>query len=212
MITVTPVGTGAAGASPTPTRRSPARPPRRPTARSSSEPRSPPWPRSSRPTRTPRPAATSAGSARPAPARTRTWSRRSSPCPPAAASPTSSPGPTARIYIGDVVATSPATVDPNYQQRIKDAGVSMDAYRAETRATLIDEALAAKVTNDAISVASVQREVSEIKIDTSRATPVPGPRSGPATSCTRRATPTRAAPARSRRPTPAGPSPSPRPR
>jgi parvulin-like peptidyl-prolyl isomerase len=78
------------------------------------------------------------------------------------------------FYIGDVVATSPATVDPNYQQRLKDAGVSTDAYRAETRATLIDEALAAKVTNDAISVASVQREVSEIKIDTSSYTG-PGP-------------------------------------
>jgi parvulin-like peptidyl-prolyl isomerase len=78
------------------------------------------------------------------------------------------------FLIGDVVATSAATVDPNYQQRIKDAGVSMDAYRAEARATLIDEALAAKVTNDAITVASVQREVSEIKIDTSSYTG-PGP-------------------------------------
>jgi parvulin-like peptidyl-prolyl isomerase len=77
-------------------------------------------------------------------------------------------------YIGQVVATSAASVDPNYEQRIKDAGVSMDAYRAETRATLIDEALAAKVTSDAISVASVQREVSEIKIDTTSYTG-PGP-------------------------------------
>jgi parvulin-like peptidyl-prolyl isomerase len=76
--------------------------------------------------------------------------------------------------IGKVLATSPTTVDPNYLQRIKDAGVKMDAYRAETRATLIDQALSAKVTNDATTVASIQREVSEIKIDTSSYTG-PGP-------------------------------------
>jgi parvulin-like peptidyl-prolyl isomerase len=68
--------------------------------------------------------------------------------------------------IGQVVATSPTTVDPNYAQRIKDAGVSMDAYRAETKSSLIDQALSAKITKDATTVASVQREVSEIKIDT----------------------------------------------
>ena len=68
--------------------------------------------------------------------------------------------------IGQLVATAPATVDPNYQQRIKDAGVTTDAYRAETRASLIDQALSAKITQDATTVASVQREVSEIKIDT----------------------------------------------
>jgi parvulin-like peptidyl-prolyl isomerase len=76
--------------------------------------------------------------------------------------------------IGKVVATAPTTVDPNYQQRIKDAGVTLDEYRAETRSTLIDEALAAKVTNDAITLASDQREVSEIKIDTTAYTG-PGP-------------------------------------
>lgn len=69
--------------------------------------------------------------------------------------------------IGQVRATSPATVDPTFDQRIKDAGVSLDAYRAETRASLIDQALSAKITTDATTVASVQREVSEIKVDTS---------------------------------------------
>lgn len=69
--------------------------------------------------------------------------------------------------IAKVLATAPATADPNYLQRIKDAGVSMDAYRAHTKASLTDQALAAKIAKDATTVASVQREVSEIKIDTS---------------------------------------------
>jgi len=69
--------------------------------------------------------------------------------------------------IGKVLATSPETVDPNYVQRMKDAGVSLDAYRSEAKAILLQQALAAKITSDATTVASVQREVSEIKIDTS---------------------------------------------
>ncbi len=76
--------------------------------------------------------------------------------------------------IGQVVATSPTSVDTSYSQRLKDAGISTDAYRAATRAQLTDQALSAKITSDAISVASVQREVSEIKIDTSSYTG-PGP-------------------------------------
>lgn len=69
--------------------------------------------------------------------------------------------------IGSVVAIDPQTVDPNYTQRIKDAGVSLDAYRIAARSHLIDQALSAKVTADATTTASVQREVSQIKIDTS---------------------------------------------
>jgi len=69
--------------------------------------------------------------------------------------------------IAKVLATAPATVDPNYEQRIKDAGVSLDAYRTATKASLTDQALSAKVTKDATTVASIQREVSEIKIDAS---------------------------------------------
>ena len=69
--------------------------------------------------------------------------------------------------IGSVVAISQQSVDPNYVQEMKDAGVNVDAYRLVARATLADEALSAKVSSDAVSVASVQREVSEIKIDTS---------------------------------------------
>ena len=69
--------------------------------------------------------------------------------------------------IGKVTGIAPATTDPNYIQRMKDAGVSLDAYRASTKAILTDKALSARVTSDAVSTPSVQREVSQIKIDTS---------------------------------------------
>ena len=68
--------------------------------------------------------------------------------------------------IGSVIAIAPQTVDTSFTQRIKDAGVSLDAYRAEARSEVIDLALAAKITSDATTTASVQRQVSEIKIDT----------------------------------------------
>ncbi len=69
--------------------------------------------------------------------------------------------------IGSVIAIAPQTLDASFTQRIKDAGVSLDAYRAQARSELIDLALAARITSDATTTASIQREVSEIKIDTS---------------------------------------------
>jgi parvulin-like peptidyl-prolyl isomerase len=69
--------------------------------------------------------------------------------------------------IGSVVATAAQTVDPTYTQRIKDYGATLDAYRIAARAALVFQALSAKITTDATTTASVQREVSEIKIDTS---------------------------------------------
>lgn len=69
--------------------------------------------------------------------------------------------------IGSVVATAPQAVDPNFTQRIKDSGASLDAYRTQARAALVLQALTARITTDATTAASVQREVSEIKIDTS---------------------------------------------
>jgi parvulin-like peptidyl-prolyl isomerase len=69
--------------------------------------------------------------------------------------------------IGSVIAVAPQTVDAGFTQRIKDAGVSLDDYRTQARSELIDLALAAKITSDATTTASVQRQVSEIKIDTS---------------------------------------------
>ncbi|MGH2511866.1 MAG: peptidylprolyl isomerase, partial [Candidatus Limnocylindrales bacterium] len=68
--------------------------------------------------------------------------------------------------IGSVVAIAPATTDTAYTQRMQDAGVSVDAYRSIVRSTLIDRALSARITLDATTKASVQREVSQIKIDT----------------------------------------------
>jgi parvulin-like peptidyl-prolyl isomerase len=68
--------------------------------------------------------------------------------------------------IGRVSAIAPASTDPNYIQRMKDAGVSLDAYRISSRAILTEQALKAKITSDATTVPSIQREVSEIKIDT----------------------------------------------
>jgi len=69
--------------------------------------------------------------------------------------------------IGSVIAIAPQTLDASFTQRIKDAGVSLDAYRTQARSELIDRALAARITSDATTTASIQREVSEIKIDTS---------------------------------------------
>jgi len=69
--------------------------------------------------------------------------------------------------LGSVVGIAPATVDPNYAQEMKDHGVATDAYRIEARAGLVAAALSAKVISDATTLPSVQREVSEIKIDTS---------------------------------------------
>lgn len=71
------------------------------------------------------------------------------------------------FQIGQVTGVAQATTDPNYVQRMKDAGVSLDAYRLATKAILTDQALSARVTSDATTLPSVQREVSEIKIDTS---------------------------------------------
>ena len=71
------------------------------------------------------------------------------------------------FQVGQVTGIAPATTDPNFIQRMKDAGVSLDAYRLATKAILIDKALSAAVTSDATTQPSVQREVSQIKIDTS---------------------------------------------
>ena len=77
---------------------------------------------------------------------------------------------TARI--GQLVEIAPPTLDPTWTDRIKDAGVSVSAYREAVRGDLIREALTKKVLADATTVASVQRQVSEIFVSagTSQAT------------------------------------------
>ena len=69
--------------------------------------------------------------------------------------------------IGKVTGIAPAMTDPNFLQRMQDAGVSLDAYKTSTAAILTGQALEARVISDATTQPSVQREVSEIKIDTS---------------------------------------------
>ncbi len=69
--------------------------------------------------------------------------------------------------IGKVTGIAPAMTDPNFMQRMKDAGVSLDAYKASTVSILTEKALEGAVISNATTVPSIQREVSEIKIDTS---------------------------------------------
>ncbi len=69
--------------------------------------------------------------------------------------------------IGSVLAIAPTSTDTAFMQRMKDFGVSLDAYRTQARAVLVDQALSAKIIADATTRASVQRNVSQIKIDNS---------------------------------------------
>lgn len=66
-----------------------------------------------------------------------------------------------------------AKPDPNWLQSLRDASVSVDAYRAVVRAELLDTALQDKVTASAVDVPSLMRLVSEISIQgTPGGTPV----------------------------------------
>ena len=64
--------------------------------------------------------------------------------------------------IGSVTEIAPASVDAAYAQKIKDAGVSMDAYRAAVRADVLAEALQNKVVGDVLNVPTAHRRVSEV--------------------------------------------------
>ncbi len=64
--------------------------------------------------------------------------------------------------IGRVTEIQPATPDPQYQQKIQDAGVSLAAYRDAVRAELTKTALSDKITAAAVDTPSVMRHVSEI--------------------------------------------------
>jgi len=64
--------------------------------------------------------------------------------------------------IGRVTEIQQESVDADYQQKIRDAGVSIDAYRAAVRAELVRTALSDKITNAVVDTASVMRDVSEI--------------------------------------------------
>jgi len=64
--------------------------------------------------------------------------------------------------IGRVTDIAPARTDADYEQQIKDAGVSMVAYRKAVRADLIRTALDEKITALATGAPSLMRQVSEI--------------------------------------------------
>jgi len=64
--------------------------------------------------------------------------------------------------IGTVTEISPTAVDQAYQQKIKDAGVSIDAYRALVRSDLLATALQDKVVGDVLNAPSAQRHVQGI--------------------------------------------------
>lgn len=66
--------------------------------------------------------------------------------------------------IARVTQIIPTSVDPNYQQSIKDAGISIDTYRRVVEGDLVREALTAKVVADATTKPSLQRHVLEIML------------------------------------------------
>jgi len=66
--------------------------------------------------------------------------------------------------IGRVTEILPPSVDPAYQQKIRDAGVSLDAYREAVRSDVLASGLEAKVVADLIDQATPERRVSQIFI------------------------------------------------
>jgi parvulin-like peptidyl-prolyl isomerase len=66
--------------------------------------------------------------------------------------------------IGKVVDISPKSVDQSYQQKIKDAGINIDDYKAVVRSDLIDQRLSDKITASVTDTATVQRRVGEIYV------------------------------------------------
>lgn len=64
--------------------------------------------------------------------------------------------------IGEVTKISPKKVDPNYQQRITDAGISMSDYKAVVASDVRREKLQTKIVASVVDTATVQRHVSEI--------------------------------------------------
>jgi len=64
--------------------------------------------------------------------------------------------------IGRVTQIIPSSIDPNYQQSIKDSGISIDTYRTAVEGDLVRTALSDKVVADATTKPSVQRHVLEI--------------------------------------------------
>jgi parvulin-like peptidyl-prolyl isomerase len=67
-------------------------------------------------------------------------------------------------WIGKVTESTPRTVDQNYQQKIKDAGISITDYRAAIASDIVRQRLTAKITASVVDAATVQRRVGEIYV------------------------------------------------
>ena len=74
--------------------------------------------------------------------------------------------PTASYLIGQVDRDRHRHRRPDWTDKIKDAGVPMDAYRDAVRADLVRDELTKKVVADATEQPSLQRQVSEIFVST----------------------------------------------
>ena len=75
--------------------------------------------------------------------------------------------------IGRLTEISAAQVDPNFSQRLADAGVSMDAYRRVDRAVVLKNKVEAQVIAEVVSAPSQQREVSVIVLENNSGQAVP---------------------------------------
>lgn len=67
--------------------------------------------------------------------------------------------------IGRVTEIVASQVDPNYEQAIEDADISIEAYRELLRGELAQTALEEKITADAVERETVQRRVSRIVVE-----------------------------------------------
>lgn len=67
--------------------------------------------------------------------------------------------------IGRVTEIVASQVDPNYEQAIEDADISIEAYRELLRGELAQTALEEKITADAVESETVQRRVSRIVVE-----------------------------------------------
>jgi len=76
--------------------------------------------------------------------------------------------------IGRVSEIAPQSVDAAYQQKIRDAGVSLDVYRRAVRSEVVAKALEEKIVADALDTTGPQRHVAEIFIAGSATGQSPG--------------------------------------
>jgi len=75
--------------------------------------------------------------------------------------------------IGRLTEISAAQVDPNFNQRIATAGISMDAYKRVDRAVVLKNQVEAQVIAEVVSAPSQQREVSVIVLENNSGQAVP---------------------------------------